>query len=129
MIISNSGPDDLQFLIPLLSGSFLPSLVFSTFHIVIDCNFCPLRSFELIHESPQLLCETWLILIALDPRHLHGTVATNEGKMQVYDLGYLSFHVGWRQCKHRSGPHHRCPDLSIDLSSILRSLVFGPDLI
>ena len=114
---------------PLLLGSF--SFFSSLFHFS-HCHwlqFCPFRSFELIHDSPQLLCETWLILIALDPRHLHGTVETNEGKMQVYDLGYRSFHVGWRQCKHRSGPHHRCPDLSIDLSSTLRSLVFGPDLI
>ena len=41
-----------------------------------------------------------------------------------------SFRIrSWPQCKHRSGPQHSCPDLSIDLSSVLRLLVFGLDLI
>ena len=111
----------------VLPLSFLGSSIFIC-HIEFDCHL-PLRSFELRRSSSQSLCEPWRILIALDLRHLHETVETNEGKMHMYDLGFRSSHVGWRPCKQRSGPHHKCPDLSIDLSVILRSLVFGPDLI
>ena len=112
-----------------LISSFVSSWFHCSFVTLMMIALWTFRSFELRSSPSKPLCETWLTLIALDLRHLQEIVETKEGKMHMYDLGLRFSHVGWRPCKRRSGPHPKCPDLSIDLSVILRSLVFGPDLI
>ena len=96
------------------------------FCLSLIVSFC---SFAIILVSKNRDLKQWRSPIVLAPLCRPEIVVNKEDKTQVSVLNYHSFHDGLHRCKQLSGTQHKCPDLSLDLSSALSSMVFGLDLI